>query len=74
MLVISNRSHALRSSDLKFLARLLLELYSTQSDYYNYKLFTLNTHDSLQGYSVIFKFIYMNYSQNDWSLLLKKDH
>ena len=72
MVKISNQSHALHSSDL--LVQILLELYSTQSNYYNYfKLFTLNTHDSLQGYSVIFDFIYMNYGQNDLSLLLEKD-
>ena len=34
MLVISNRPRASRSADLKLLARLLPELYSTRSNYY----------------------------------------
>ena len=39
-LVVSNRPRATRSADLKLLARLLPELYSTQS-YYHYLLFRL---------------------------------
>ena len=41
MLVISNRPRASRSADLKLLARLLPELYSTRSNYYYLSLFII---------------------------------
>ena len=42
VLVISNRPRAARTADLKLLARLLPELYSTQS-YYHYLLLLLSS-------------------------------
>ena len=43
MLVISNRPSASRSADLKLLARLLPELYSTRSNYYYECIFLGNS-------------------------------